>query len=286
MTTSPTRPDSAHRSPVEMWDAVAQAWAENAAFIDQRHTDVTRWLLSEVHPGDHVLDLGSGPGGAGVAAADRVGPDGRVVLSDVSPAMARFAAARANRLGLGWVRADVLDIGELGNEPGAQYDVVLSRDGVQFAPDPAQALAGIRHVLKPGGQVALAVWAAPEQNPWLGVVMQAASEVLERPVPPPGVRGPFSLSDRVELERLLLEAGFEHLCLDDVAAPLRAPSLDEWWTRTTALAGPLAVILRSAGPEAEDRVRARAIELVRPYLTEDGVTLPGLALLASARRPA
>jgi hypothetical protein len=110
--------------------------------------------------------------------------------------------------------------------------------------------------------------------------------VLQRPVPPPGVRGPFSLSDRVELERLLLEAGFETLVLAEVAAPLRAPSLEEWWARTTALAGPLAVILRSAGAEVEDRVRARAIELVQPYLSDDGVTLPGLALLARARRPA
>jgi enediyne biosynthesis protein CalE5 len=275
-------------SPAAMWDAVAPAWERSAQFVEQRAGHVTAWLLdaAELAAGQSVLDVGCGPGGAGLAAAERVGPGGRVVLSDVAPEMAKVAAERAAALGLTWARGDVLDASELGDEPGEQFHAVLSRDGVQFAVDPVRAFAGIRHVLKPGGRVAVAVWGTAEENPWLGLIMRAATEVLGRPTPPPGQRGPFSLADRAELGGLLTGAGFEQIRIEELAAPLRPPSLEQWVDRASSLSGPLAALIRTLPSEVTDRIKATAIELARPYLTDDGPILPGVAVLAAARRPA
>lgn len=81
----------------EMWNSVAPGWEANAEFVDHHLHAATDALLDAagVAAGDDVLDLGSGPGGAGLAAAARVGPSGTVVLSDVAAEMIEVAARRA-----------------------------------------------------------------------------------------------------------------------------------------------------------------------------------------------
>src|SRR6267378_3461589 len=55
----------------------------------------------------------------------------------------------------------------------ATVDAVLCRWGLMFAPDPGASLQEIRRVLRPGGRVALAVWAEPERNPWATIPTRA-----------------------------------------------------------------------------------------------------------------
>jgi len=62
-------------------------------------------------------------------------------------------------------------------------------------------------------------------------------------------------------------------------------SFDEWWARTTVLAGPLAKLLHSLPGEAKQALRARANEATEPYETSTGLEFPGVTLLAAARRP-
>jgi SAM-dependent methyltransferase len=268
-----------------LWGQAAGSWAEHAAFVDARHLAVTSRMLDLAAPGpaDRVLELACGPGGAGLAAAERVAPGGAVVLSDVAPEMVEIAAARAAALGLTNVSARPLDL-EAIDEPEASYDVVLSRDGLQFAIDPARAAAEIARVLRPGGRVAVAVWGPRDRNPWLGLVLDALSEHLGRPTPPPGVPGPFSLGDRDELRGLLAGAGLAGVTVDELPVPLHAPSFELWWAMTTALAGPLKMIL--AGLPDEDVLAVQAIvrRSAHSYERADGLVLPGMTLVAGARR--
>ncbi len=270
-----------------MWAAGAGAWEEHAEYIDARAARVTDGMLalSKPRPGERVLELACGAGGAGLAAAERVGAHGQVVLSDVAAEMTAIASARADALGLGNVSTAVLDLERI-EEPDGSYDVVLCREGLMFATDPGGAVREIRRVLRPGGRVALAVWAARARNPWLGVVLDSVGAELGAPVPPPGIPGPFSLGDGDELAALLSDAGLADVTLSEVPVPLRAASFDEWWARTSALAGPLAKILTSLSKEAASAIRARAREAVGPYETPDGLEFPGVSLLAGARRAA
>jgi SAM-dependent methyltransferase len=267
-----------------MWDSVAPAWAEHAAYADERGAEVTARLLALATPtaGDRVLELACGPGGLGLAAAPLVGPAGEVVFSDVAPEMTAIAAARAHKLGMTNVSASVLDLEDI-DEPDASYDVVLCREGLMFATDPARAVGEIHRVLRPGGRLALAVWDARERNPWLGVVFDAVGAELDRPVPPPGIPGPFALGDAGRLAALLHEAGLSDVSVSDLSVPLRAASFDEWWRRTSALAGPLATIVASQPEPVVTAIRARAREAAAAYETPAGIEFPGVALIASAR---
>src|SRR5215211_2069598 len=159
-----------------MWASVAPAWGEHAEYADTRGGAMTARLLELVAPGpgERVLELACGAGGTGIAAAGLVGRAGEVVLSDVAAEMTAIAAARAAALGLANVRTLTLDLDDLA-QPDQADDVVLCREGLMFAFDPAHAVAEIRRVLRPGGRVAVAVWGPAG--------------------PPPGIPGPFALDD-------------------------------------------------------------------------------------------
>src|SRR3954453_19212994 len=138
-----------------LWASVAPGWAQHAAYADARGARVTTRLLelAAPRPGERVLELACGAGGLGLAAAPLVEPDGEVVLSDVVPEMTAIAAARAREAGLRNVTTRVLDLEQIA-APDASYDVVLCREGLMFAPDPARAARELRRVLRPGGRVA------------------------------------------------------------------------------------------------------------------------------------
>jgi SAM-dependent methyltransferase len=268
-----------------MWAAVAPAWAEHAVYADTRGAAITAKLLelSAPRPGERVLELACGAGGVGIAAAELVGPAGEVVLSDVAAEMTAIAATRAAALGLDNVRTLTLDLDDL-DQPDQAYDVVLCREGLMFALDPARAVAEIRRVLRPGGRVAVAVWGPRARNPWLGVVFDAVSAELGAPVPPPGIPGPFALDDPDRLARLLAGAELAGVAVTDVPVPLRDSSFDAWLTRTSALAGPLAKRLSALPETARRQLRARLQVAVRPYQTPTGLDFPGVSLVAAARR--
>jgi SAM-dependent methyltransferase len=268
-----------------MWASVAGAWGEHAGYADQRGAALTEALLerARIRPGDRVLELACGPGGAGLAAAARVAPDGEVVLSDVAEPMTAIAAERAAARGIANVRTLVLDLEDI-DQPDASYDVVLCREGLMFALDPARATREIWRVLRDDGRASIAVWGPRERNPWLGIVLDSLSAQIGRPVPPPGIPGPFALGDRDQVAQLMSDAGFVDVAVTEHDVPLRAGSFDEWWDRTSSLAGPLATILAALPDDALRALRASLSAAVQQYTTAAGVELPGLSILASGRR--
>ena len=271
-----------------MWAAVAPAWAEHAAFTDARHAGIAQRMLDATgpRPGERVLELACGPGGLGLVAAELVAPDGEVVLSDVAAEMTAIAAGRAAARGIANVSALVLDLERI-DQPAGSYDVVLCREGLMFAPDASRAAGEIARVLRPGGRVAVTVWGSREANPWLSVVFAAASARLGRPLPPPGIPGPFALEDAGALAALLRSAGLADVAVQEVDVPMRAGSFEEWWKRTSALAGPLATILASLPEPVGDALVADVRDATERYRTADGgLEFPGLTLLATARRAA
>jgi ubiquinone/menaquinone biosynthesis C-methylase UbiE len=280
---APGGPDRRHLA--AMWAAVARSWDKHADYVDERAQAVTDAMLAATAPaaGERVLELACGPGGVGLAAAEIVGPTGYVILSDVVAEMTAIAAARIRQRRIANASTKLLDLMDIG-EPDSGYDVVLCREGLMFAPDPARAVREIARVLKPGGRAGIAVWGPQQANPWLGVVFEAVTAQSGMPIPPPGIPGPFSLGDNIRLHQLFADAGFAGITVSEVPAPMRTASFDDWWTRTLALAGPLSRILAELPPKAVDALRARLETATEPYRTNSGLELPGISLLVSARK--
>ncbi len=269
-----------------MWGHVAGAWEEHADYLEARASGLTTAMLDALalSAGDRVLELACGTGGAGLAAAERVGPSGEVVLSDAVPEMTEAAARRAATRGAANIRTRVLAL-ETVAEPDASFDAVLCREGLMFATDPARALREVLRVLRPGGRAAFAVWGPPAENPWMRLPFEAVRQHAGAPAPGPGSVGPFALSDSHRLHQLVTAAGLTDVRIEEVPVPMQVASTAEWWARTSALAGPLVRLIAAMTDSDRTAVRARLDAEAAPYVTADGVTFPGLSLLASGRRP-
>jgi hypothetical protein len=94
----------------------------------------------------------------------------------------------------------------------------------------------------------------------------------------------FSLADSEQLADLLRDAQLTSVVVSEIPVPLRAASFEEWWTRSCALAAPLAKVVTSLSDDAVRAIRDRAQEAARAYETPAGLEFPGLTLLATARR--
>jgi SAM-dependent methyltransferase len=269
-----------------MWAGVAAAWEANADDVDRRAEAITERMIDSVdlRLGGRVLELACGPGGAGIEAAERVGPDGEVVISDVVAGMVDIARRRVEARGLRNVGTKVLDLENIA-EPDGSYDAVLCREGMMFAFDPKHAAREMYRILRPTGRVAIAVWGPRRDNPWLGLLLDTITEITGIVVPPPGVPGPFALSDTDVLRRLFIDARFIDVTVDRVATPLRAPSFDAWWQRNLTLAGPVVAILNGLDDETRTRLRSAVHTAVSAYETDGALELPGMALVLTARHP-
>ena len=153
-----------------------------------------------------------------------------------------------------------------------------------LGPAPARAAAEIRRVLRPGGRAAISVWGSPEQNPWLTAMLEALGQQLGGTFPPPGTPGPLSLGSSERFHSALAEGGLDEIRIGEVQVPWRGASFDEWWDRTSALAGPVAKLLAAQPPESVEAIRANAHEALSQYETADGLEIPGVTLVAAARR--
>jgi demethylmenaquinone methyltransferase/2-methoxy-6-polyprenyl-1,4-benzoquinol methylase len=117
--------------------------------------------MANIRPGQQVLDLAGGTGDLVLMIAPRVGPQGRVVLSDINNAMIRTGRARLLDQGIAgnveYVQADA----ERLPFPDNSFDCITMAFGLRNVTHKQAALDAMYRVLKPGGRLLILEFSRP-----------------------------------------------------------------------------------------------------------------------------
>ncbi|MFM0002658.1 class I SAM-dependent methyltransferase [Paraburkholderia dipogonis] len=269
-----------------------ERWVANQARLNALVAVFGQAAIEAAAPatGERVLDIGCGAGASSLTLAARVGAEGQVLGVDISePLIDRARALARHDTPALFLVADASSA-EL---PEGAFDILFSRFGVMFFPDPTAAFAHMRRALRPGGRVAFACWRGAAENDWMRLPVGALKDIVPpSALPDPEAPGPFSFGDREHVARILTAAGFTEIVISpfDAAVPFgegetRDAAIDDA-VRMTLEVGPLS---RALAGQPDD-IRARAFAAVRAAFAslpgEGSVMINGAAWVVMARNPA
>jgi SAM-dependent methyltransferase len=270
----------------DQWDRAAPGWDAHAGPIGTWLARATDAMLrmAGVRAGARVLDVAAGAGEQTLTIAERVGSSGFVLATDLSPAIVARAQANAQRAGHRHVQARVADGEQLGVE-ASSFDAAVSRLGLMFFPDPLQGLVEMRHALRPGGGACTMVFAGPERNPCVTILMSTAIKHAGLPPRDPYQPGALmSLGRPGLIDSLFKQAGFRDVATTSIDAPLKMPSARDYLEFIRSSASPILQIIGRLEPAAADAAWAEMEQRLSAFSTATGWEGPNALLLTAGRR--
>lgn len=188
------------------WASMAESWLKsetpNEVALAPARAELMR--RAQLRPGQHVLDIGPGPGASLLDAADAVTPDGHVTGIEVAPPLAERARARVP----GHVTVELGDAATYPFDAGC-FDAIISSFGVMFFADPVAAFAHIRTACRPASALTFVCWGRREMNPWFEEPARVAEAVLgPGPKMESHAPGPFAFASRSRIAQILKDSGW------------------------------------------------------------------------------
>jgi SAM-dependent methyltransferase len=262
-------------------DVWAEEWPHTDRCLAGLAVHLNAAILDMATPGSAtIVDIGCGAGATSLATATAL-PARRVVGIDISPSLVAIATERAGGLDnlafrCGPAEDHLADL--------APVDLVVSRHGVMFFPDPVAAFSALRSGTVPGGGLVFSCFRPAALNPWATELVSAVAG--EMPPPPTGyVPGPFAFADPDFVRDILGKAGWSRINARPVDFAYRAgqgtdPVGDA--LRFLQRIGPAAALLRQAPAEERTAMLARVEAVIARHCSGDVVDFPAAAWLWSA----
>ena len=273
--------DSTTRTGAQWATASGDAWAELWQHTDRGLEGLAPRLLSAMLAASptgafRAFDVGCGPGSTTIALAD-ARADASIVASDISPSLVQLAQARTN--GRPNVEVVLGDAAEVAQQRGP-FDLIFSRHGVMFFPEPVQAFQHLRSATRSGGSLVFSCFQEWAANPWAS---ELAGAVAGHSLPPPG-REPsgFAFADPAYVREILGSSGWTDAEPTSLSFDYVAGSVEDAMTFLTRI-GPASVLLRALPDHEQESARDRMRRRLEANVEGGIVTFPAAACIWSAK---
>jgi SAM-dependent methyltransferase len=224
-----------------------------------------------------AFDIGCGPGSTTIDLAT-TRPDAEISACDVSADLAAIARVRtANLHHVRIVDGDAEAIA--GNL--APFDLMFSRHGVMFFPDPIGAFGRLCEAMTPGGSIVFSCFKDWELNTWAS---QLAAAAADRDLPPPG-REPsgFAFADPSYMRKIFDASGWADMSAEAVRFDYRAGTSVEEAMSFFLEIGPAARVVQELSDDQRDPAVQRMRNLIEQNFDGSEVIFPAAAWIYSAK---
>ncbi len=217
-----------------------------------------------------VLDVATGSGPVARCAARRIGLTGHVTATDIAAPMLDVARGKPPVEGgapIAYVQSAAAPLRVESNT----FDLVTCQQSLQFFPDRLAALREMKRALRPGGQLAVAVWTDIADNEWFTAIQKALRATLGAEAAAV-IQAPFRWPNGEELKRAVEAAGFPNVRLSRMDGTLTFENgLEQAIAALVAM--PIAPILATLSDATRQAFHQRLRDEARPLVK--GVALIG-----------
>lgn len=235
-------------------------------------------VLLAPSPGEKILDVAAGTGAVTFAAAQAVGPGGRVVAIDVSQGMLARLEEKLRHFRLAHVDIHTMDAGRLEFRSSYFHHTVCGF-GLCFLPDPLRALAEWVRVTRPGGRVLFSCHGPAAFRPMVERLFARLERLGVSPPAGPPALGPLPTAEACHA--VLAQAGLAETEVRTESFGYHL-SMEAWWEIIEH--GILGELIDGLEPDARAWLRAAHLEDIAELAGPDGLWLEAQTLLAGGRK--
>jgi ubiquinone/menaquinone biosynthesis C-methylase UbiE len=259
------------------WDKAAehydQGWRDSL-----REAQLSLLEMADAQPGEQVLDIACGTGLVTFPLADAVGPQGRVVATDISQKMIDMIALESGRRGYTQIDAFRADAESLDGLGDGQFDLVTCALGLMYVPEPLAAMKQVTRLLKPGGRAVFAVWGARKNCGWAEIFPIVDARV-ESDVCPMF----FRLGTGSVMAMEMSQAGLTDV--EEVRLQTNLPyATDQAAIEAAFIGGPVALAYDRFDEETRISAHVEYLASIAAFRSMAGYQIPGEFVICSGKR--
>lgn len=229
--------------------------------------------LAGPEPGEQVIDIACGTGLVGLRVAEKVGPGGSVLGTDISEQMLGRATALAARRGITNFSAQRMEA-ELLKCPDNRFGLALNALGLMYVTDAPGAIQEMHRVLRPGGRAVAAVWGSRSGCGWSEIFPIVDSRVNTDVCPLF-----FQLGTGDTLAKTFRAAGFREIGFQRINTTLYYPSAEAAISAVFA-GGPVAMAYSRFDAQTKKEAHAEYLDSIEHYRRAKAYFIPGEFVVA------
>lgn len=255
------------------WDKAAEYY-ENCWQEQLRPAHDLLVEVSDIQPSENILDIAAGTGLITFRVAEKAGPYGKILATDISDEMVKIGTAIGHSKKLTNVvfeRMDAENLTCLNNS----FNLVTCALGLMYFPDPDASFAEMYRVLKKGGRAVVAVWGSRKNCGWSEIFPIIDARVSTDVCPMF-----FSLGESEVLKYPFEKAGFKDISLVKIETKLSYASAEEA-CEASFLGGPVAMAYARFDEDTKNDAKKEYIKSIEPFKIENGYEIPGEFVICS-----
>ena len=268
----------------QSWDNVARGWQKWWKTFEKDAQKVNERLveLAEIKQGDRVIDIATGIGEPAITAAKKVGVEGYVLATDISPQMLAIAKERTVSLGLQNIvefkevdAEKILDLQQQQQQPLPSFAAVLCRWGLMFFPNLASTLTNIYKILSSSGRIAAAIWSEPAKVPKLYTAIDIVTQKLGFSSTTAyahytEILSPFCLANINIVNNALVEAGLKDIHTEYLNITFEFLSAEDYTDFAKQIIAPINNLLANETEKRKEEIwKAVTEEVTRRYYIDN-----------------